>query len=171
MTEKTFPFHGSKASSTPTQYMAEQNSTTSQIHSYHCLCTTLVLTTVHDLQSLPHRSTPLRDSAVILPPPFETHRGEEFSIQDSQTVPSILLNVDTDRKPVIIQRDDGFEKRTLLRCGRCRLVIGYNLDEAHFENQPGQSRPMYLLPGGMATTADMAKGVKPGTPSWSQVSH
>jgi len=86
-------------------------------------------------------------------------------------VPSILLNVDTDRKPVIIQRDDGFEKRTLLRCGRCRLVIGYNLDEAHFENQPGQSRPMYLLPGGMATTADMAKGVKPGTPSWSQVSH
>lgn len=148
--------------------MAEQGSATaSQVNTYHCLCTTLVLTTVHDLQNLPHRSQPIQDDALILPPPLEIYRNDDFGVQDSQ-VQSVLLNVIPDRKPVIVQREDGFEKRTPLRCGRCKLVIGYNLDEVHFETRDGQSSPVYLLPGGMATTSDMVKGVKPATPSWAQ---
>ena len=31
------------------------------------------------------------------------------------------------RKALIIQREDGYEKRRIWRCGRCALVIGYEL--------------------------------------------
>ncbi|KAL1969835.1 hypothetical protein VTN77DRAFT_7344 [Rasamsonia byssochlamydoides] len=51
------------------------------------------------------------------PPPQQQH----YTILLSTTIP--------DRKPTIIRREDGFEKRILLRCGRCRVVIGYVLDE------------------------------------------
>lgn len=50
--------------------------------------------------------------------------NDHYTILLSTTLP--------DRKPVIIRRHDGFEKRLLLRCGRCRVVMGYLLDEAHF---------------------------------------
>ena len=56
--------------------------------------------------------------------------NDHYTILLSTTLP--------DRKPVIIRRDDGFEKRLLLRCGRCRVVMGYLLDEAHFPTRaPG----------------------------------
>ncbi|PGH09234.1 hypothetical protein AJ80_07711 [Polytolypa hystricis UAMH7299] len=44
----------------------------------------------------------------------------------------LLSTTHPDRKPVIIRRSDGFEKRLCLRCGRCRVVVGYVLDEVHF---------------------------------------
>ncbi|OAX77288.1 hypothetical protein ACJ72_08416 [Emergomyces africanus] len=48
---------------------------------------------------------------------------------------TILLSTTTpDRQPTMIRREDGFEKRLLLRCGRCRVVMGYALDEVHFAN-------------------------------------
>jgi hypothetical protein len=50
--------------------------------------------------------------------------NDHYTILLSTTLP--------DRKPVIIRRHDGFEKRLMLRCGRCRVVMGYLLDEAHF---------------------------------------
>lgn len=65
----------------------------------------------------------------------------------------------------MIRREDGFEKRMLLRCGRCKLVVGYTLDEAHFEVK-GQERLVYLLPGGLISTADMAEGKKVEIPPW-----
>ncbi|OJD18791.1 hypothetical protein AJ78_01198 [Emergomyces pasteurianus Ep9510] len=49
---------------------------------------------------------------------------QHYTILLSTTIP--------DRKPTMIRREDGFEKRLLLRCGRCRVVMGYALDEVHF---------------------------------------
>jgi len=76
---------------------------------------------------------------------------------------SVLLNVVPDRRAITIRREDGFEKRTLLRCARCKLVVGYNLD---LEDAEERLRPVYLLPGGMVNTEDMMKGNKPETPPW-----
>lgn len=45
---------------------------------------------------------------------------------------TLLLSLTKDRAPKIINRDDGFEKRWIWRCGRCRLIVGYQLDDAHF---------------------------------------
>ncbi|KKZ60369.1 hypothetical protein EMCG_04884 [[Emmonsia] crescens] len=53
--------------------------------------------------------------------------------QEQQHYYTILLSTTIpDRKPTMIRREDGFEKRLLLRCGRCRVVMGYALDDVHF---------------------------------------
>lgn len=74
-----------------------------------------------------------------------------------------------------------------MRCGRCRLVVGYELDEGHFAgssktgaagsseagsamdvdgegNRKEQERTkiIYLLPGGIMSTEVMASGKKIG---------
>lgn len=143
------------------------NSAPSQVHTYHCLCTTLLLTSTHDLKSLPRRNEPIQDGALILAPPVDISRSEEVFSEDSQlqSANSVLLNVIPDRRAIMIRREDGFEKRMLLRCGRCKLVVGYTLDEAHFEVK-GQERLVYLLPGGLISTADMAEGKKVEIPPW-----
>lgn len=53
--------------------------------------------------------------------------------KDSYT---LLLTLVRDRAPKVITREDGFEKRYIWRCGRCKLVIGYQLDETHYELGP-----------------------------------
>ena len=57
-------------------------------------------------------------------------------------------------------RSDGFEKRWLQRCGRCKSTIGYQIDHEQY----GQSGPrnigrredvLYVLTGGLQTTSEM----------------
>jgi hypothetical protein len=149
--------------------MAETTPSSSpQVNSYHCLCSVLILATVHDLQYLPHRTEPVRDDALILPPPIDVKNSNDLSITSDRPAESVLLNTVLERKAVVIRREDGFEKRRLLRCGRCNLVFGYSLEGAHFANTEKPAEPVYLLPGGLVTTADMSNGVKPKTPSWAQ---
>lgn len=94
---------------------------------------------------------------------------------------TILLSTNArDRKPTLIRREDGFEKRFFLRCGRCRVTVGYFLDEVHFpaegglkalgsglneagekiregdEGQSGEDRAVYLLPGALMETGIMS---------------
>jgi hypothetical protein len=138
------------------------------VHTYHCLCTTLILTTAHSLQTLPRRPGPIQDSAIILAPPVNVTRSSAIEKETTQTASSVLLNVAPERKPVIIRRDDGFEKRTLLRCTRCKLVIGYNIDEAQWENVEADLKQVYLLPGGVLCTADMVQGKRPEIPAWAE---
>ncbi|KAI9828497.1 MAG: hypothetical protein M1826_006034 [Phylliscum demangeonii] len=85
---------------------------------------------------------------------------------------SMLLSTMVDRRPVLVQREDGFDKRWLWRCGRCRVVVGYELDGLHFvdaaggaadgggSRREGQERGkiVYLLPGGLVGTEDMVAG-------------
>ncbi|KAH0831723.1 hypothetical protein AYO21_10715 [Fonsecaea monophora] len=140
----------------------------SPIRTYHCLCTTLVLATAHDLNSLPRRNEPVQDGALILAPPVDITRVESLEMLESKPATSVLLNVAPERRPVMIRREDGFEKRTLLRCIRCKLVLGYNLDDSQFEKQEGNPRPVYLLPGGLLSTQDMVEGKQAQTPAWAE---
>ncbi|EEQ91254.1 uncharacterized protein BDCG_06374 [Blastomyces dermatitidis ER-3] len=57
---------------------------------------------------------------------------QEQQQQQQQHYTILLSTTIPDRKPTMIRREDGFEKRLLLRCGRCRVVMGYALDEIHF---------------------------------------
>lgn len=48
-------------------------------------------------------------------------RQSHYTILLSTTIP--------ERNAVVIRRGDGFERRILLRCGRCRVLVGYVLDD------------------------------------------
>ena len=121
---------------------------------YHCLCTTLIVATKYELEALPTRALPALDGAIILPlQPRE---------QDV-----ILQNVVSDSKAVIIRREDGFEKRKLLRCNRCSLVLGYQLDQTHFATQDVSAEDIaYILPGALMSTEDMRAENMPIEPGW-----
>lgn len=149
--------------------MAEE-SPQMDIHTYHCLCTTLILASTHDLQGLPRRQEPAQDGALVLAPPLDITTSDTINAEIAQSTSSVLLNIVPERRPIVVRREDGFEKRTLLRCARCKLTIGYTLDEAHFGNEQGQaqSRPVYLLPGGLLNTADMVEGKQVEKPSWAE---
>ncbi|KAK6521955.1 hypothetical protein TWF281_002528 [Arthrobotrys megalospora] len=83
---------------------------------------------------------------------------------------TLLLSSIRDRRPCVIRREDGFEKRLFWRCGRCRLIFGYQIydesleelskgddDEIHKEKkgQPNKNYYVYILPGGLTTAAGM----------------
>ena len=124
----------------------------STIHTYHCICTALVLSTPYALDSLPIRSAPVQDQSAILP---------LAANPETKTAESRLHNVTSDRKPIVIRREDGFEKRSVLRCHRCKLVIGYKLDGEGIDTDVA-----FILPGGLVTTEDMKKGIAASPPSW-----
>ena len=165
-----------------------------KINTYHCICSTLLLATTHNLPSRPRRAEPALDKAFILPlppasgKPTEEEDDEDDDDDDAETQSknasdvgySLLLSTTQDRKPTIVRRQDGFEKRILLRCGRCRLVVGYKLDPAHFGttdvgavvgpgmgdtelegmtgNTGGKVEVVYLLPGGLVSSEDLESG-------------
>lgn len=97
---------------------------------------------------------------------------------------TILLSTTLpDRKHTVIRREDGFEKRLLLRCGRCRVVVGYVLDEEAHRIRPsttaaatdgdedkeeGREKVVYLLPGSLVGTEDMDDDVKVEKEEWAK---
>ena len=59
--------------------------------------------------------------------------------------------------------EDGFEKRYLIKCGRCGVGFGYRLDKSLWgESEGGGVREdvVYILPNGLATTRDVESGRK-----------
>lgn len=105
---------------------------------------------------------------MILPLPAESREEEDADEEDQQTSTdnaskhksdhsTLLLSTTlADRKRTLVRRDDGIEKRLFLRCGRCRVVMGYFLDGVHFTAaQPG--RVVYLLPGSLMETESMGE--------------
>lgn len=185
------------------------------IHTYHCLCTSLLLASTHTLSSLPRRqptssSTPPTETGDIIlplpsaPPQFalptdsnsdndseidettDTNtkgkgKSEALSrVAEEATVPSagytILISLFSSSNPTIIRRTDGFEKRLLYRCGRCRVVVGYEIvgaggDAMDIDGDGGaaqgqgveesyKGKILYLLPDGIVSTDVMASGKK-----------
>jgi hypothetical protein len=123
------------------------------IHTYHCICHTLILATSHALSSLPTRATS-KDGARILAPTSQ-----------AQVVHTI-----EESKPIIIRREDGFERRTLVRCERCRLVVGYKLDGDHFDDSSKEAgaETLYVLPGALVDTAGMMADKTAEVPAWAR---
>jgi phage FluMu protein Com len=158
------------------------------IRTQHCrFCNHLLLATTRTLSTLPRRSPPAADSALILPlEKLRTTTDEEPTSTQAPSNPkssssakhvTILLSTTLpDRRATLIRREDGIEKRILLRCGRCRVVVGYYLDRIHWEGTSqaqkekekaigedseeeggDEERPpaMYVLPGSLVETEDM----------------
>lgn len=71
---------------------------------------------------------------------------------------TVLLSMALDRRPVVVRREDGFEKRVPWRCGRCRLVVGYDIladgspGEGKGKERDGDVKVLYLLPAGVMST-------------------
>ncbi|KAF2763121.1 hypothetical protein EJ05DRAFT_495959 [Pseudovirgaria hyperparasitica] len=126
------------------------------IHTYHCLCTNLLFASTTAASALPTRSNSL-DSALILPLPASPPKSEET------THYAILLSTTVTAKLQVITKSDGFEKRWIQRCGRCKVVIAYQLDWTHWGTEAGERHGrrhdvMFLLPGGFMDTKDMIVG-------------
>lgn len=130
------------------------------VNTYHCVCTTLILSVVEDLDSLPTRND-TADGALILPLPSIPESANHYQN-------SALHNIVTDAKPIIIRREDGFERRILLKCYRCDSIIGYRLDDAHFHSPIEAESIIYILPGGLVDTEGMKVGKAPSIPTWAQ---
>jgi hypothetical protein len=122
------------------------------IHTYHCICTQLVLASTSTLESLKTRTS---DSSYILPLP-------DLSSTSTTSQYALLTNTITDDTPTVIRLEDGFEKRYFHKCGRCELSIGYSLDKSQFEDTKASSGARedvaFLIPGGLIPTEDMKSG-------------
>jgi hypothetical protein len=136
----------------------------SPIFTYHCLCSQFLLASTRQLDSLPHRKGEALDQALILslpPLPGATSVGNGKQAAKSNDSPgdsyATLLNTTTDRKPVVIRRSDGFETRYQIHCGRCKLIVGYQLDHDQYgdASQTGRREDVcYLLPGSLLSTEE-----------------
>ena len=113
----------------------------------------LVLAAVAPLNSLPKR---LGDGASIC----------KLSKDNSLTGSDCILTSSTviEDKALLLKLEDGFEKRHAVRCSRCGLMLGYQLDLAQFEeskNDLGRREDVvYVVPGGLMSTEEMEKGKK-----------
>lgn len=121
----------------------------SQVHTYHCICSELVLATFAPLENLPKRKS---DGAAIC----------KVAKSDLPIPGGVVLSGSTfeDGSPKILKLDDGFEKRYGLICRRCELQVGYWLDKSQFEEkeQGIRSDVIYVLPGGLMSTEEMKEG-------------
>ena len=146
-----------------------------EVHTYHCLCSQLLLATTISLQSCVRRAGDSLDKAFILPisssnapisSASEDTQGEASSITGEPNY-SVLVNTALDRKSITIRRSDGFESRYQHRCERCNLVIGYHLDNSQYGDlsQTGRREDVvYILPGALVTTTEMVE--KKDSSSW-----
>ena len=121
----------------------------SQVHTYHCICSELVVATFAPLQSLPKRKG---DKAAIC----------KITKSELPVPGAVVLSGSTcdESKPAVIRLEDGFEKRYGMQCRRCDLQIGYWLDKSQFDEKENgiRSDVMYLLPGSLMSTEEMKAG-------------
>lgn len=139
------------------------------IQGYHCLCSTLILVSLYSLASLPTRAPPANDQAYILSvSSFEPADGARTLPRLTEKITQArLLNVRYDRNLTTIRREDGFERRTCIRCKRCGLTVAYQLDQSQFTQKGVQAdQVIYVLPGGLVPTAEMTAGERPQQAPW-----
>ncbi|KAF8540409.1 hypothetical protein BDD12DRAFT_833403 [Trichophaea hybrida] len=131
--------------------------TTPRVYTYHCtFCSHLLLASTHIFTSLPTRRSPGLDNATIVPLPAPEPDDEDEDTVMANTGREIrgkgytlMLTLLRDRQAKVVTREDGFEKRTLLRCGRCRLVVAYQLE--------AQGGFLYVLPGAVTESGELGK--------------
>ena len=148
----------------------------STAHTYHCLCSNFVLATAFDLRSAKRRA--LGDHALIVPILYS-----QLTSTDSPLEPlTILESTFKHSTAVMIEREDGYEKRWPVACNRCDLILGYYLDKMQFgepedaqdasaEGEENATKGLgtygpkedliYILPGALVTTEEMKEGRKP----------
>ena len=152
-----------RRTSMTTEDHRDDNRMDDPIHTYHCLCSTFILASVFALTDLPMRKPPAQDRAYILPSSIRPKNDQDDATHNAHLhVTARTLNAASDRKPVVVRREDGFEKRTLVRCGRCNLVLGYRLVVTPSADEVVEDdKVIYILPGALTSTTEMVSGQKP----------
>lgn len=137
------------------------------------------------LSNLPRRKgdpgSGTQDTAIVLPlpspetllsPPPDWDNNDDDDESGNPlpvTGSTLLLGVVKDTKPVIVRRQDGFEKRVFSRCSRCALVVGYEILNAGGEDtdistgkgeNPYTGKIIYILPAGLVSTERMSDATK-----------
>ncbi|KAJ5474891.1 hypothetical protein N7475_004457 [Penicillium sp. IBT 31633x] len=166
------------------------------IQTQHCrFCNHLLLATTRNISTLPRRGGESKDKALILPLERNSSTDRELEAEleeeaaNASETPArksrhasnhttlLLATTIPDRRATVIRREDGIEKRLLLRCGRCRVVVGYYLDRIHWggaangekgvQGEDEEQRPpaVYLLPGAVVETENMG-GEGVGEKEW-----
>lgn len=106
-------------------------------------------------------------------------QGDALTMEKNGYTLLVSLALPAREPPVLVRRSDGFEKRWMLKCGRCKLAVAYQLDWSQFPQgqsatgtgaaggtgSQGEKRGrrddlVYLLPGGFMTTEEMKAGKK-----------
>jgi len=146
-------------SPSPEEKISLQASNT--VYTYHCLCSHLLLATTTPLPSLPQRTHSLDKAHIMpLPPPPPPSNGRRATQTAQPDHYGLLLSTRIEKNAEMITSENGFEKRYLQRCGRCSLVVGYQLDWQQFAvDRTGRREDyVFLLPGGFMTTSEMILG-------------
>jgi hypothetical protein len=135
------------------------------IQTYHCICSSLLLATTHQLSKLPRRAAPSLDNAVILPvanflpSSTEPESDAEETDRSAKDLPvegyTKLLGMVPDKKVTVIRREDGFERRVVWRCIRCAVSVAY---EILGDGKEQTRKVVYVLPSGVMSTEVMVKG-------------
>ncbi len=124
------------------------------ITTYHCLCTELVLATATSLSTLPKREC---DGSFIC----KLSSGKDMRPNESIITSAVTI----DDTPLVLNLEDGFEKRYPALCSRCGLMLGYQLDWCQWgvtkEGDGRRTDVVYVIPGGLLSTEDVASGKKP----------
>lgn len=150
-----------------------------QIYTYHCICTHLLFASTYIFSSLPRRSREKGsiDAALILPLPKVplNSKNLKYDVPPPEGY-TLLLGIEKDTKIYTLRKSDGFERRILYQCSRCKVVIGYEIllesgvvevDTAERTHPEGNDdkcssliKIMYILPGGLMSTEFMASKEK-----------
>lgn len=132
------------------------------IHTYHCLCSTLLLATPYLLSSLPTRAPPSHDHARILPlPPFQHLPPDAYPYLPSLLLPALRPT----RKLTLVQREDGYERRRVWRCARCGLGIAYEIEHPEEGGKGGEEerlRVLFVMEEGLVTTESISPVAQAG---------
>ncbi|EME79614.1 uncharacterized protein MYCFIDRAFT_142614 [Pseudocercospora fijiensis CIRAD86] len=125
---------------------------TPTVSTYHCICSELLLATPIPLDTLPLRQS---DKSHIC----KINQGESIAADSAVLTKAARF----DSNSLILKLEDGFEKRYLIKCGRCGVAFAYRLDEILWnETDDGGVKEdvAFLLPNGLVTTKDMESGEK-----------
>ena len=147
-----------------------------ELKSYHCICSNFVLITPFDVSRLPCRADPGLDRALILPMSAPAQGSEDVAPREADQAlneqlrdlgfehltygDSIFESTLVDRKPIMIRRGDGFEKRWGRRCSHCRTTIGYALRSEGNEGPGDRSdakKVAYLLDDALMETEQLQR--------------
>lgn len=130
-----------------------------QVHTYHCICSELVIALFSPLEKLSKRQS---DGSQIC-------RMVSLDPVDDGFI--LWTSVDVSEQPIVLKLEDGFEKRYAIRCKTCGLQFAYSLDWCCFREEQGKKEGdsgsrlnvVYLLAGGLMSTEDVKGGREMGT--------
>ena len=115
--------------------------------SYHCVCGTLllILPGYANLEGLPRRKAKGLDQTPIL------------VIKSNITPQPVLLSSTRDKRALIVKRPDGFEKRWLWKCARCKVPWAYELSSEGKEQDGAKETAVCLLVDVLTSTPELEK--------------